>query len=105
MANIAELSYRHIHIRFLENPVEKRIEVIIRSDPNADTVKAKKVFQDIYYIMIDVVEALLRECNEGLQVKTLIHLPPTTSPAFTRIRMYENGFFALRKVREPSLVI
>lgn len=73
----AVLIFQLLEIRFVEYRKGKRIEVIIRSHPNADEFKARKVFQDIYYIIIEGIDDTKKRCRiEGLQVKTLIHPPP-----------------------------
>eukprot|EP01040_Poterioochromonas_malhamensis_P005638 gene5638-6058_t len=73
----ASFTFALLEICIVERRDEKRIEVIFRSHPNADKLKEKKAFQDIYYIMIYVLDDIRKEFNIGwLQVKTLIHPPP-----------------------------
>lgn len=93
----AEVTYQNLHLRFNECSEEKRIEVIVRSHPDTDQNKAKKVFQDIYYIIVEVMEALLNEANEGLKVKTLIHFPPERTNSCEVRR--GDGYVTLSRVR------
>jgi len=48
-------------------------------------------------VIVEMMELSLRECFEGLQVKTLIHLPHISS---TPTSSKEEGFITLSKVRE-----
>lgn len=87
-----EFTCQHHRIRLVEIREENRIEVIIQShDPNrlspADREKEQDTFRDIYDLTVHVMELLLRECYEGLEVKTLIPLPE------------RNDFITLKKVR------
>ncbi len=93
----ATLTFPFLDIFIIEKKEEKRIEIILRTHPDADREKAKKVFQDLYYIMLDVIDGVRKESNLGwLQVKTLIH-PPSEKPDSCKIN---TGFIILRKVRQ-----
>ncbi len=97
----ATLTFSFLEISFIESRKEKRIEVIFRTHPDADKMKTKKVFQDIYYIIIDVIDGIRKKCNiGGLQVKTLVHPPSEKTASCDFICINATGFITLTTVRQ-----
>ncbi len=94
-----QLSHKRHRFRMIERREENRIEVIIQSyDVNnclssTDKEEEKEIFQEIHRMTVEIIESLLRECYEGLLVKTLLPLPSQSSPANIQ------GFVTLRRVR------
>jgi hypothetical protein len=93
-----QLTYENHRILMIERREENRIEVIIESHAVVctDQEREKEIFLQIHDMSVEMMELSLRECYEGLQVKTLIHLPHLSS---TTTNSKEQGFITLSKVR------
>ncbi len=93
-----QLTYENHRILMIERREENRIEVIIESHAAVctDQEREREIFLQIHDMSVEMMRLSLRECYEGLQVKTLIHLPHLSS---TTTNSKEQGFITLSKVR------